>query len=183
MTMPAIPPTAAETTARRTICRTSPARRTPIRIPPRIPTGTTARTPEEDGFHNRRHRNVHRRLGLVHQHRRRFEQDGFVHGLHYAIRRIDVRHQQFGTVGRGDDHHAEWFDIHEPESDAERFESQWHIIRHVRQWDGHFEIAYEACGRGFPRPRARHAANCMILLCVVSYTRFAEQTLGLWRSW
>ena len=78
---------------------------------------------------------------------------------------------------------AEWFDIHEPESDAERFEFQWHIIRHVRQWDGHFEIAYEACGRGFPRPRARHAANCMILLCVVSYTRFAEQTLGLWRSW
>ena len=132
---------------------------------------------------NMQNRNVHRRLGLVHQHRRRFEQDGFVHGLHYAIRRIDVRHQQFGTVGRGDDHHAEWFGIHEPESDAERFESQWHIIRHVRQWDGHFEIAYEACGRGFPRPRARHAANCMILLCVVSYTRFAEQTLGLWRSW
>ena len=88
-----------------------------------------------------------------------------------------------GQSGAGDDHHAEWFDIHEPESDAERFESQWHIIRHVRQWDGHFEIAYEACGRGFPRPRARHAANCMILLCVVSYTRFAEQTLGLWRSW
>ena len=87
------------------------------------------------------------------------------------------------AIGRGDDHHAEWFGIHEPESDAERFESQWHIIRHVRQWDGHFEIAYEACGRGFPRPRARHAANCMILLCVVSYTRFAEQTLGLWRSW